>query len=65
MSGYERCGVTGKVMYPTRDAATGALGGFAYAKGSRRVQRGTCAFCHAYHLTKGERGRRSKGKGRR
>jgi hypothetical protein len=55
----ERCGFTGKLMFPTREAALGALAGYARALGSRKVTK-RCVFCGSFHLTKGTRGRPGK-----
>lgn len=61
MNTREKCGVTGKLMFVTPDAAHGALAAFARGKGSRRVTK-RCVFCGTYHLTKGVRGKPGRGK---
>lgn len=55
-----RCGVTGKEMFKTKQAAKDSLAQYAYRKGSRKVHR--CAFCECYHTTKGLRGKPGRGK---
>jgi hypothetical protein len=53
--GIERCAFTGKERFETKEVAARALSEWAYAKGSRRVQR-RCPGCWGFHLTKGQRG---------
>lgn len=49
----EKCGVTGKIMFPTRQAALAFLGRYGWRAGSRRAH--WCVFCESYHTTKGQR----------
>lgn len=60
-NGRDKCGYLGKERFATRDEAVAALAGWAWRKGSRRVQP-RCVFCDGYHLTKGVRGRPGKGR---
>lgn len=60
-AGVERCGFTGKQIFTTKDAARAALRGWAGSKGSKQVMP-RCIACDGYHLTKGVRGRKMRGK---
>lgn len=59
MSGPERCGVTGKLMFASKELARAAVAGYARGKGTGKIT-DRCIFCGHFHLTKGVRGRPGK-----